>query len=93
MLFDNCTSLIENDKDQEFLKLLHQLQEDCKGLRIMTTSSVSLGNLPGHDLNPYLLKSLELQESVDLFNSICNNQDLDEKEVLELIMRDKNFPF
>ena len=59
----------------------------------MTTACVGFGDLPGYTpIETYILEQMKIEDSVQLFLSLCNHE-LNRDEVIELVLRDKDFPF
>ena len=90
LCLDNCNALIEEDQDEEFLRLLLSLKEQCNNLRIIVPSG-----LPIHSqepLTPVILDQMKRRHTVQLFLESCGER-VHPKELLQLILKDENFPF
>ena len=48
LCLDNISSLLEHDKEREFINFLEELQENCPNLRTVVTSSRCMGVLPAN---------------------------------------------
>ena len=59
LCIDNCSLLIEDDKE-EFVYILSELYDECPRLRIIVTSCRDFGSLPNNqNAKPYLLQQLK----------------------------------
>ena len=98
LCLDNVSSLIERDehaKEQDFINLLSHLDENCSKLRIIVTSSRSLGfgiSQANLRTKPFLLEQLKSNESVKLFLDNCGSN-FKWTEIQELILKDESFAY
>lgn len=92
LCLDNASTLIEHDKEFEFINFLAHLEENCSSLRIIITTSRSLSVQKFLRTQPLLLQQLQSTESVKLFLDNCE-QNLDWKEIYELILLDENYAY
>lgn len=70
------------------------MNDNCPALRIIVTSSRSLGvpKVKNFRTDPFILQRLESNDSAKLFLENCD-QSIDWKEIRELILMDDNFAY
>ena len=83
--------MVKNEKEV-FLDFLSTLLDECHNLRIIITLSVTLDVLP-NKIRPFpqFLDSLKRSDEVKLFLDNCGA--LEENELLDLIVLDKNYEY